>query len=56
MGGLTDQAAREIIAQNTAPYLRPDAFKQIEAKEDTATQWVRSELTELAARWDGGDA
>ncbi len=29
---LSDQAAREIIAQNTTPYWRQDAFKQIEAK------------------------
>ena len=51
---LSDQAAREIIAQNTTPYWRQDAFKQIEAKEHTAAEWIRGELTELAAHWDGG--
>lgn len=49
---LSDPAAREIITDNVAPYLRHDAFAEIERTERDATEWVRAQMTELGARWE----
>jgi hypothetical protein len=49
---LSDEGAREIITTNVAPYLRHDAFEDVEKQEDEATQWVRGQLANLSQRWE----
>lgn len=51
---LPDQGAEEIISNATEPYLRHDAFSQVEAQEREATTWTRTRLSELVGKWDGG--
>ena len=53
---LSDAGARAIIQENVDPFLRHDAFAELERAEQRATRWVRRELVELAKRWAGGAA
>lgn len=51
---LSDEGAHTIISECVDPYLRHDAFREIERVEERATKWVRRELVEIAKRWEGG--
>ena len=49
---LSDAGAREIITDNVLPYLRLDAFTEVERAERAATQWARAQVADLGARWE----
>lgn len=51
---LSDEGAKEIIANGVTPFLRQDAFAEIAQRERLVSAWVRSELVSLAERWNGG--
>lgn len=52
---LSDEGAREIITNGTAPFLSHDVFSQRSREEHAATVWVREQLAELVGRWPGHD-
>lgn len=48
---LSDEGARDIITANVAPFISHDHFSETQARQDKATAWLRSELTELVKRY-----
>lgn len=48
---LGDDAAREIIHDHIAPFVRLDAFSKHEREEHAATVWIRQRLTEIKGEW-----
>lgn len=49
---LSDEGARAIITAGVAPYLRHDAFTDVEEQEAEATHWIRGQLVTLAQQWE----
>lgn len=49
---LSDEGARAIITQNVTPYLRHDAFAEVERLEREATHWTQAELAGLVGKWE----
>jgi len=48
---LPDEGAQTIITEAVSPYLRQDAFSEMERKETEATRWVRVQLAGLVKDW-----
>lgn len=49
---LTDDAAREIITTHVDPFIRHDAFYEVEQQEQRATSWLRGKLDEVVREWE----
>jgi hypothetical protein len=50
---LPDRGAEEIITASIAPYVRHDAFAQVEAQERQATLWIQGRIASLIGDWGG---